>query len=259
MEPLVDDIVDRVRRAQVLRRLGVDSAEDATPARLVYFAGGAWVPFGPNHSVNTVTHLVESGGSSDSDTLREVPSSELRSGDVVVMVRGSNHDALRHAADLVLPAGARETATLWRDALQRFLGAGHTPRDLRSRLEREGCRRTPQTIRNWINNDRIIGPKDALDGTIEAIQRATGDEELGQRLQGCSEAIHLVRSTHFTVAHKLAIRVLDSAREWLDADTRPDELVEVEERLVLLTVDSVDSELADVPRSALNRLREEET
>jgi len=256
-EPLVDEIVDRVRRAHVLRRLGGDAAGDEAPARLVYFAGGAWVPFGPNHSVNTVTHLVESGPSGDSDTLREISASELRSGDIVVMVRGSSHDALRHGADILLPAGAREMATLWRAALQRCLDAGHTSTELRKQLEREGCRRTAQTIRNWLTNERIIGPKDALTGTMEAIQKATGDPELGEKLQACKEAIHTVRGTHFTVAHQLAVRVLERAREWLDADTRPDELVEVEERLVLLTVDSVDAELAEVPRGALNRLREE--
>ena len=175
------------------------------------------------------------------------------------MVRGSDRDALRHAVDRELPATTRDTATEWRSALRRFCSSGHTQVELRRRLAREGCRRASVTIRSWLEDDRIIGPKDALDGTIEAIQRATADTELAKKLSQCKDAIHLVRSTHLTVARRLATRVLEHAREWLDIDTPPDRLVEVEERLVLLTVDSIDPEPARVPRSALNRLREEST
>ena len=130
-------------------------------------------------------------------------------------------------------------------------------KELKSRLDKVGCRRNVQTIRGWARNERIIGPKDALQGTIRDIQKATGDPELRERLSECETAIHTVRSAHFTVAARLAKQVMERAREWLDADTRPDEVVEVEERLVLLTVESIDSELATIPRSALNRLREE--
>ena len=256
-EPLVDEIVDSVRRAQILRRLGTGEPGEEVAARLVYFTGGHWAPFGPDHSVNTVTHLRGVEIADAKDALRSVTVSDLRTGDLVVMVRGSDRDALRHAADQELPEGARETAAVWRAALRRFVEAGHSPTELRRRLAREGCHRTAVTVRSWLKDDRLIGPKDALDGALEAIQRATEDDELQKKVEACKEAIHQVRSAHFAVAFRLATQVLDRTREWLDIDTPPDQLVEVEERLVLLTVDSVDSELAKVPRSALNRLREE--
>ena len=258
-ELMVDQIVDRVRRALILRRIGTGDGGEQVTARLVYFAGGHWAPFGPDYNVNTVTHLMESKTADDADGLRGVPAKDLRSGDRVVMVRGSDRDALRHAVDRELPATTRDTATEWRSALRRFIDSGNTQVQLRHRLAREGCHRASVTIRSWLEDDRIIGPKDALDGTIEAIQRATADAELAKKLSECKDAIHLVRSTHLTVARRLATRVLEHAREWLDIDTPPDQLVEVEERLVLLTVDSIDPEPATVPRSALNRLREEST
>ena len=52
-------------------------------------------------------------------------------------------------------------------------------------------------------------------------------------------------------------RVLSRVREWLDSEVSPDELLEVEEQVVLLTVEAVDSELAMVSRINLNRLRED--
>ena len=95
-----------------------------------------------------------------------------------------------------------------------------------------------------------------MTGTIEAIQQATGDAVLLEKLERCKEAIRLVRSKHFEIANRLARTVLEKAREWLDAETPPEELVEVEERLVLLTVEAIDPEPVPVPRSSLNRLRE---
>ena len=257
-EPLVDEIVDRIRRARVLRQLGSADGGETVGACLVYFTGGHWAAFSPVYRVNSVSHLAH-GGTTESgeEGLREIPAGELRPGDWILMVRGSDRDALRHAADQELPSSARDNAAEWRAALERFLGDGHTQAELRRRLSQEGCHRASATIRSWLSDDRIIGPKDALDGTIEAIQRATADSQLEASLRSCKEAIHLVRSAHLTVAHRLAERVLDRAREWLDIDATPDEIVEVEERLVLLVVDSVDPKLTPVPRSALNRLREE--
>ena len=257
-EPLVDEIVGRIRRARVLRQLGSADAGETVGACLVYFTGGHWAAFSPGYRVNSVSHLAH-GGTADSgeEGLREVSAGELRPGDWILMVRGSDRDALRHAADRELPSDARQNAAEWQAALRRFIEDGHTQTELRQRLAQEGCLRASATIRSWLLDDRIIGPKDALEGTIERIQKATADARLEARLKSCKEAIHLIRSTHFTVAHRLAERVLDRAREWLDIDATPDELVEVEERLVLLVVDSVDPELTPVPRSALNRLREE--
>lgn len=256
-EPLVDDVIDRVRRARVLRDLGSASGDELVEARLVYFSGGAWAPMGPHHAVNTVTHLIGSRDAGEEEALREIPASELRAGDVVVLVRESGHDAIRHAADSDLPAGAREAAAIWHGAINRFLAAGRTLNELKSKLDQVGCHRTIQTLRGWANNERIIGPKDSHLGTVRHIQKATGDVELRERLSECEAAIHTVRSAHMSAAARLAKQVLESAREWLDAETRPDELVEVEDRLVMLTVETIDSELATVPRSALNRLHEE--
>ena len=56
------------------------------------------------------------------------------------------------------------------------------------RLAREGCHRTAVTVRSWLKDDRLIGPKDALDGALEAIQRATEDDELQKKVEACKEA-----------------------------------------------------------------------
>ena len=254
-DPIVDEVVDRFRRARVLRHFDGGDANENVPARLVYFTGGHWAAFGPKHRVNTVVHSRVSGGS-DEPTLNTVAASDLGPGDLVVMVRGSDREALRHEADRELPSGIRDTAAEWRRALRRFLDAGQTPSELKRRLGQQGCHRSWPTIRAWLDDDgAAIGPKD--DETLEAIQKATVDAELTSKLKDCREAIRRIRGTHLRVAHRLATKVLERVQEWLDIDTPPDQLVEVEERLVLLTVEVIDPESTQVPRSALNQFHEE--
>ncbi|SVE63990.1 uncharacterized protein METZ01_LOCUS516844, partial [marine metagenome] len=228
----VDDIVNSARRGKALRGLETADEEAEVDARLVYFTSGHWAAFGLEHTVHTVTHLVGADKADGKERLEELSASELRAGAWVLIVRGSDRDVLRHAADRELPPGLRETAALWRTALQRFLEKGprgNSRAELRRRLEQEGCHRIPATVRGWLDNDRMIGPKDH-EHTIEAIQRATGDSELQRRLRACKEAVSAIRSTHFAVAHRLAKQVLTSVTEWLDIETPAQELVEVEER-----------------------------
>jgi hypothetical protein len=259
-EPTVDEVVDRVRRAAVRRKLGVaDDGAESVDARLIYFGGGYWAPFTPDHRVNSVTHLF--GGSQhepSSDALREVPASELRVGDKIIVVRGSEHDAIRHAADAVLSPGKRAAAAEWQRAIRRFLESGRSLVELRRKLEVEGCARASLTIRNWANDDRVIGPMGAEDGTLNAIQRATGDQLLKDRMDECLAAISLVRGTHLSIAHRLAEQVLATAHAHLDDLEASDEAVELDDRLLLLTVESVDTKVVPVPRQVVNRLREGE-
>ena len=103
----------------------------------------------------------------------------------------------------------------------------------------------------------MIGPRNAMDGDIEAIQRATADPQLESKLEDCIEAISAVRAVHLRVAMELAGQVLERTREWLEVTTDANELMEVEERLVVATVESIDPEPVMVRRGVINRLRED--
>ena len=49
----------------------------------------------------------------------------------------------------------------------------------------------------------------------------------------------------------------ENATKWLDAGAAPDELMEIEDRLVLVTVESIDPDPIDVPRRLVNHIQEE--
>ena len=252
----LEDVVERYRRRSVIRTLEAGAAEEAE-ARLVHFVGGYWAAFTPNYSLNTVTHLVDDTDLSEEETqLRQVRLPDLRVGDRILMVQGSDREALAHAADKQLGRGTRQTSGIWRHALRRSLEAGHNEHELQERLAENGCKRTIQTIRNWLFDEQMIGPQDE-EATLAAIVRATQDEELTKQLDTCIQSIRRVRSAHHSVGHELAKRVLERVREWLDIEASADALLEIEERVVLLTVDEIDHEPVNVPRWALNSLREE--
>ena len=251
----IDVVLMRGRRDRALREL--DSNEDEqVKARLVFFAGGSWAAFKPNFVVNTISQSRKSGSTDLENAIQETRARDLQPGDRVVLVRGSDRDAIRHAADETLPVGLRDQAAIWRGAMQRFVLKGNPMRVLRERLAKSGCKRTMHTVGEWLSDEQIIGPRRALQGDLEAILDATGDEILQREMDACKGAIARVRQEHWRVAGRLAQQVLERAQEWLDVDTAVEDLVEVEERLVLASVDWIDEEMRLVSRRQVNRLQE---
>ena len=54
----------------------------------------------------------------------------------------------------------------------------------------------------------------------------------------------------------LAEQVIRRAREWAVAGATPDDLVEIEDRLMLATVEFVDPDEIELPTNIVNRLQE---
>ena len=252
--PDPDEIVLRGRRARALQQLGA-AADRGVLARLLYFAGSSWVAFTPEHRVLQLVSLGDSGDRG-AEQLLQRRASELVAGDLVLLVRGSDRDAIREAVDAIAPAGLRELAAAWRGALERALRTGSSYEELRCALSREGCPRTLPTLRGWIEDDSVIGPRDGHED-VDAILRATGDESLAACLDDCKRAIETLWRLHQKCGHQLTQEVVARVRERLSGGSVLDEAVEIEERVVLVVIDSIDSDLVTVPMSMANRLQED--
>ena len=250
-DPLIDQILLDYRRARALADSGHDG-EDQVDARLVFFNGGPWAAFGPNARIHTFTHILDED---NEDELPERLVADLQPGDRVLMVRGSERSAIAHTADRHLPAGTRELAMLWQTSLRQCFQR-MSVREIQKSLAANGCRRTTQTIRGWIQDEHRIGPKEPVAETLTSIALVTRDADFKDRIEECAQAIRLVRSAHITAGHELQDTLITRVREWLESEVSPDELVEVEEQVVLLAVEFVDPEPATVSRKNLNRLRE---
>lgn len=253
---LPEEIVHRARHERTLRTLR-DDAPDRVDARLVYFSGGLWAAFLPSHPVQTATHLMQRlDDSAAGAELRDVPATDLEIGDYVLLLRGSDRDALRDAVDAEAPVGTRVTASEWKRALRRWVEAGRSVEDMERRLSRQNCRRTTATIRRWLEDEVMIGPRDE-ETDVPAIAQVTGDRTLLELGADCVAAIQTLRRLHLKVAHRLATKVMWTIRERLRAGVVPDDLVAIDERCVLVVVEGIASELVSVARAKVNRLHGE--
>lgn len=250
--PELDEMASRSRRTQLLRRIRDESSETAL-ARLVHFAGGAWAAFSRESHVHTITHLLGETNAVRRE-LRETQAWELEPGDVVVLIRGSDRDVIRAVVDDFAPAGLRELAGAWRRALCRYAETRDLD-DIVARLSDAGCKRTRSTVARWLTDDTMIRLRHNR-ADIEAIARVTGDTELENCLDHCVDACDELFTLHAVVGRDLTDKVLDTARDWIAVGIAPDEVVDVDARLAVAAVESVDAETVAVPRGLVGRLQD---
>ena len=226
--------------------------DEQVSATVVGFVGGSWAAFTPAHRIVVVSHLINAQGGDD-----EVESTivaDLRVGDTILLLRGSDRDAIRERANLSLSEETISAADTWKRALRTYVKANPSLEDLRQKLSRAGCEKSVQTIRTWISNDYAIGPQQAP-SVIAAIAETTGSTELFAGQEKCLVAIRAVRGAHSAAGRWLAKRVIERAREWAEAGATPDDLVELEDQLVMVTVDFVDASQTEVPTHLVNQLQ----
>src|SRR5262249_41555129 len=125
------------------------------------------------------------------------------------------------------------------------------------RLARAGCKRTSNTVQRWLADDLIIAPRSEAD--VKAILETTRDVQLRAELSSCIDAVKTLRGLHLRVAVALGKRVIERAKEWLESGAAADELVQLEDQLVIATVESLDPTPLLVPRVIANRLQEPRT
>ena len=238
----IDRFVDRRRR---------DTGE-LVPATVVGFMGGSWAAFTLNHRVILVRDVVD--GRDDNTEIAPATVSDLRVGDLVLLLRESTRDAVRERASVSLSERTVRAADLWKRALRIYTRTHPNLEELREKLKRAGCAKSVQTIRAWITHDYMIGPQQA-ESVIPAIAVVTHNTELRDRADECLAAISVVRSSHVTAGKWLANRVIERAKEWTEAGAMPDDLIELEERLVIATIDFVDTVRKEVPMTLVNRLQ----
>jgi hypothetical protein len=250
-----------IRRRRLLEHAQLEGRGEQTSATLFHFADGSHAFLTPTYRARVATHLVgkvrgeDSGGRNE--VIERLPG-DLRGGDYLLVLEGAGTDVIRELADRTLPPGTRETATLWKGALGRFVDREQLDaRGLWKRL-REDPRFTHhiQTVRSWIEDEFIIAPRDAHDHELEVIAVVTGDAELKRRLKACPRAVTDVWGEHLRAANRLAEDVLRSCSEKLltGGDIEGGRTL-VSERVILVRVEQIDSEPLLVSRSVANRLR----
>src|SRR5262249_31902491 len=128
--------------------------------------------------------------------VRRLDSKELRPGHRIIMREAGERDVIPAIAErtrgLSSYATLRHRSDLW---LRVRTSSRFSDEDIAGRLERIGVKRNLATIRAWINNPEIFGPRQLSD--IEGIADVFGDDTIGdEQWQQCIDAVRELRSLH---------------------------------------------------------------
>jgi len=217
-----------------------------------------------------------SGKATEEDEIPRKTVLELKTGDYVIFREGAESDLLREIAGRGLEKAGKQQllkdAGLWKQALRNFekeiiseirkkkpYGIHRDySYDVANKLKKRGCNRHPQTIRNWLINDDLIGPRSEKD--LQIIADTTGDTELKLRLQDVRLAIKEVRGAHLQASRFLARKLIEFLPGYLKSSTTQTMTVEIEGigNAVVAQVEYVAKEPATISTAKVNRLFMEE-
>lgn len=221
-----------------------------------------------------------SGKATEADEIPRKTVAELKAGDYVIFREGAESDLIREIADRGLEKAGKKNllqiARIWKQALRNFeKKAGRLVSDILIKksgeyhqgdastvvayiLKEKGCNKHPQTIRNWLTNDDLIGPRDERD--LQIIADTTGDTELQSRLQDVRLAIKEVRGAHLQASSFLARKLIESLPSYLKSSTTQTMTIEIEGigNAVVAQVEYVAEEPATISTAKVNRLFMEE-
>lgn len=255
----------------------VAGGQDTVEARLIELSEDRFAFLTETHRIPVVTDFV-TGKAGESDEIPRRKVSELKIGDHVIFREGSQGDLIREIADEGLKKAGkthlREVAGLWKRVLRKFIEV-QVPTIAEKMgikdfgwegsfwiaatfLKEKGCNRHPQTIRNWLTDDDLIGPRNERD--LDMILQVTADSELDSRLEEVRRAIKEVRGAHIAASHFLVRRLLTILPQHLEAITSESLKIEVEGigRAIVTQVNDIGAEVISVDSSKANRLLREE-
>jgi hypothetical protein len=279
----VFDIGEFEHRLRVYRRKAfaeiAAGGEETVQGRLVELSDNRFAFLTETHRIPVVTDFY-TGRADESEEIPLKIVSELRIGDRVIFREGSQSDLIREIADQGLSKAGRvhlrEVAGLWKHALRRFIkvaipvilekidakykdiGLKDSLWIIAALLKEKGCNRHPQTIRNWLTDEHLIGPRSDRD--LDLVLHVTGDNELKSRLEEVRRAIKEVRGAHKEASHYLVRKLLASLPQHLEHAGTESIKIEVEGfgRAIVIQVNDIAEEPINVASSKVNRLLREE-
>lgn len=258
----IDDMLSRRRKGEASQP---GPREESKPAKYVGFVGASYAWLTEWQHVPVVTALVRGdGGQRPGVSMRTVD--ELKAGDDAVFREGAESNILRAQAEELVGTDKygelRDVADAWRRTLWR-LGenvklqlADHGK--IHRTLRRWGLTVGLQTVRKWLFDESQIGPGDV--GAIDAIAKATDDEDLSTRKNEIWDAIRTIRALHVEAGFRLTNLLFEEMRR------KPPQLAARETRIDfgggqawIVEVEEIGESFEERPVSQVNRLLWDET
>ena len=206
-EETFDELMDIENLIQLntYRRYGVSTNGESqmVEAYPVNFVGGYLAFYRTGHKIITVTDIIIAG---KENVALKTPDL-LRNGDFVA-VRETQRDIIRDIADKILENSgkphAREIALRWRDALN-VETMFSTLDEIYHNLQKHGCTRGFQTVKNWIEDENQFSLSSKED--LLCIAKALNDEMLLETIDDVYMAGVDVKRAHLKAGQYLSQRL----------------------------------------------------
>jgi hypothetical protein len=192
------------------RRIAMPKAElgeITANAIIVRFVGRSWMPITDEHrSLALVGSKARRSDqfTASSSQVALIETADIRPGIRLIIREGGERDIIRQLAEERIGSERyrklREISSLWRDALR---ASGFDASRIARNLATVGVRRHLSTVRSWLVNDALIGPRS--DEDVVAIGEAfsvPGKTEKDWRT--CCGAISELRSLHLAAGSRLS-------------------------------------------------------
>ena len=188
-------------------------SEDTVEAHYVGFVGNTFSYLTAGHTLPVVTHLIRGSGT-DRGHVPQRTIRDLIIGDFVLFRDGSDRDVVQLFAEVLMGseryAEVWAVATSWREPL---LSLGETTHEIYRHLKDAGLERHYATVRNWLYNKYLIGPKES--GDLKIIETVAGP--LPHSWSTICEAIETIRGYHTSAGFEISKWLLNEVPDQLDS------------------------------------------
>ena len=213
--PIIEDElqnIENVIQTTKYKRYGSGHGAQIVEAYPISFVGGKLAFYRMGHSVIEATEIING----ESDQIRNITPDKLKIGDFIV-IRESDKDIIREIADKILEKSGktdcRFQSSRWKDSLK-VESVFYSIEDLHKRLIAYGCKKDLATVKNWIQNEDMIMPKDKDD--LLSIAAASDDDVLLNNIDVIYEAGKVVRNAHIRAGSVLSKRLSNKLSEYLN-------------------------------------------
>jgi hypothetical protein len=231
----------------------VDSDDVAYSATIARFVARSWMAMTDDHRPLC---LISSENNKGRSAIDHLDMQDLEAGVRIIVREGGERDVIRAIAEQLCGKERyeklRQNASLWRNALR---ADGSDPWRVARRLAATGVHRHIATIRSWLADETLIGPRSADDViSIGSAFPLPGKSEADWRI--CSDAISELRSLHLSAGLNLTDQLVARCGRLLFEPAEAETAVEFEVGTVwILEVAEIENSPRQCPGWIVNRLQ----
>ena len=252
------DPIDRIRAvgrdgARPIRIRELEYGEQAEDAHIVRFVGRSWMPMASDYRP---VCLLQTENDRSKSGVEYVEVADLKPGMRIIVREGGEKDVIRAVAQQGCGAERYnrlwQKASLWRDALHEW---GTDPGRIARRLQDCGLQRHIVTLRSWVTNKNLIGPRSEDD--VLAIARAfPSPQRTVLDWKECWTAISELRGLHLSAGMRLTDDLVSRCGRMLLEPSETETAVEFNLGTVwILEVAEVDTALRSCPGGIVNHVQ----